>query len=179
MAYYKIKIIEHHNLERDPNYPCIDYKIPGDYGNCLEEEILKENSKFVNCTPPWMTDNEDLWCKGHYKLNPKISTSIYGKFLYSIAISGPKQKHCLIPCKTKLYQVKAIGLKKSIRGTGFQVWIENEVDVIKSLWTMDARIITSNIGGFIGIGKEFLWISILTVSAFSALMLKIRCPCIK
>ena len=61
---YKVQIWEDDKLVDDPVYPCIDYTIQGEYAECIEKEMLRKNSEFLNCTPPWMTENEDLWCKG-------------------------------------------------------------------------------------------------------------------
>ena len=61
---YKVQIWEDDKLVDDPAYPCIDYKIQGEYAECVEKEMLRKNSELLNCTPPWMTENEDLWCKG-------------------------------------------------------------------------------------------------------------------
>ena len=35
---------------------------------------------------------------------------------------------------------------------------EQEVEVTKSSWNIDARTLLSKIGGFIGISKNFLWL---------------------
>ena len=61
---YKVQIWEDDKLVDDPVYPCIDYTIQGEYAECIEKEMLRKNSESLNCTPPWMTENEDLWCKG-------------------------------------------------------------------------------------------------------------------
>ena len=55
---YKVKIKEDVKFEGDPNHPCIDYKIRGQYAKCKEAELIRQNFEFLNCTPPWMTDNE-------------------------------------------------------------------------------------------------------------------------
>ena len=63
---YKVKIMEDLKLEGDPKYPCVDYKMNGEYARCIENEMVRQNSEFLNCTPPWMTDNEDLCCGWNY-----------------------------------------------------------------------------------------------------------------
>ena len=36
----------------------------GEFHECLERDFLKRNYKFLNCSPPWMTETVDLWCRG-------------------------------------------------------------------------------------------------------------------
>merc|ERR1712155_42113 len=60
---YKVNIREEIRLENNPDSPCIDYKRIGEYATCVENEMVRKNSQFMNCTPPWMTENENLWCK--------------------------------------------------------------------------------------------------------------------
>ena len=170
---YKVKILEESNIEGDPKYPCKEYKIMGQYAKCLENEVIKEHSKFINCTPPWMTKNEDLWCKGKYK---RENMRDYGTFLDKIGISEIKLDKCQVPCRVKRYQATEIGLKmKRTNLGGLKIWFENEVDVTKSLWAIDEKTLISNIGGFTGIGKEFLWLIILMLSSFSVLITYFNC----
>ena len=53
-----------------------------------------------------------------------------------------------------------------------QVW--REVDVTKSMWTIDGTTLISKIGGFIGINKNFLWIITLSISSIGVLMTKLK-----
>ena len=77
---YKVEIKEEMHLEDDPNYPCIEYKIEGEYHKCLENEIVSNLFNHINCTPPWMTENQDLWCKGRLKFKSDLSFSEYWKY---------------------------------------------------------------------------------------------------
>ena len=66
---YKIKVLEEIHLEEDPNYPCRKYNHNGEYNQCLEEEYTRQSLEILNCTPPWMTDNQDFWCKQNINLS--------------------------------------------------------------------------------------------------------------
>ena len=57
---YKIKVSQEKHVEGDPKYPCIKYHQHGEYGECLEKEMIKHVKKQLNCTPPWVTDNKVL-----------------------------------------------------------------------------------------------------------------------
>ena len=168
---YKVQIIENNMIEGDPKYECIGYKIKGKYAKCIENEIIRENSKFLNCTPPWMTENETLWCIGKNKLNNN-SRKPYFNFIADIIKSKANQEKCLVPCKRKRYEAREIS-KSAYNGVSklrLRVVFENDVDVIKSSWQMDEITLLSKIGGFIGISKNFLWLIILLISSTSALI---------
>ena len=55
---YKVYLYQEEHLEDNPNFNCKNYLHPGYYHKCLENGIIKEFKKMVNCTPPWATDNE-------------------------------------------------------------------------------------------------------------------------
>ena len=92
---YKIKILEDIKLDDDPNYPCINYGTPGEYSQCLEKEILKQNYKYINCTPPWMTDDQGLWCQGEFYYDSPLARLRYTGFLHLIGISDADPGRCL------------------------------------------------------------------------------------
>ena len=48
---------------------------------------------------------------------------------------------------------------------------EQEVEVTKSSWNIDARTLLSKIGGFIGISKNFLWLILLLMSCNHGLII--------
>ena len=85
------------------------------------------------------------------------------RYLADIGAGLVKTQNCLPPCKEKTYQATEMGLRRKT-SKGLIIWFENEVDITKSSWKVDAVTIISNIGGFIGIGKEFLWLVILLLT---------------
>ena len=60
---YTVRVLKFINQENDPHFPCKDYEYDGEYNQCLEEEYTRQTFELLNCTPPWMTDNQDIWCK--------------------------------------------------------------------------------------------------------------------
>ena len=174
---YKVKILEDNNLEDDPKHGCIYYKIQGEYADCLEREIVRQNLKYLNCTPPWMTDDENLWCKGKYNFKSSQTSMNFLDFVNEISVSEANPGICLVPCKVKRYQVKKIGLQEVSdydEDIGIAIWFEKEVDVSKSILTMDFKTLMSKIGGFIGISKNFLWLLVLSISSFGVLKSHIK-----
>merc|ERR1712079_24243 len=83
---YNVKIIEYQKLEEDPKYRCTDYKLKGDYASCVEKNIIRDNLQFLNCTPPWMSNNEAIWCRGRYAMNTTTLHKYY-VFLKDVSVS--------------------------------------------------------------------------------------------
>ena len=168
---YKVKIMEEQKLANDPNYPCTNYKMKGEYSKCLEDEIVRQNFEFLNCTPPWMTNNEDLHCHGGINFKTSSHAYNYLRFINDISLSEGNPGRCSVPCKTKKYQAKAIGLKVNRNNmTGITITFERDVDITRSSWKIDSRSLISKIGGFIGISKNFLWLIILFISSAGVLL---------
>lgn len=82
---YKIKVLEDIHLENDPNFQCSKYKNNEEYNQCLEDEYVRQSLEIVNCTPPWMTDNQDIWCKHHMNTSTEIRDRLrflLGKYIF-------------------------------------------------------------------------------------------------
>ena len=162
---YKVKIVVDEKLEGDPKYPCIDFKFKGEYAKCIENELIKQNTKFLNCSPPWMTENEDLWCRKHYKMDQKTQHNYFSNFMGAIGTSDADYGKCLIPCKRKRYEAKKIGLLEKNGTRGLIIRFDKDVEITKSSWTIDVKSLLSSVGGTIGLSKELLWLLILTISS--------------
>ena len=162
---YKVKIIEEERLQDDPKYPCIDYNIHGQYATCVENEMIRQNFLFLNCTPPWMTVVEDFWCTGKHKLESKSAGENFFHFMSAVSASEASSGRCLVPCKVKKYNAKEIGKREKINVRGIYVIFEREVAVAKSLWALDGITLLSKIGGFIGISKNLSWLIMLLLSS--------------
>ena len=172
-VHYRIKIVENIKLEGDPNYPCIDYEVEGEYAKCVENGMLKETLKFMNCTPPWMTSNENFWCHGNLTFRTEADCYDYVKFMTKSGfLNDVHLENCSVPCKVKRY--KAIEFRTRDLGwnnkgrKGYKLWFEDDVEVIKSSWQLDELSLLSKIGGFIGTTRSFLWLIILLTSSIGA-----------
>ena len=171
---YQVKISEGENLEGDPTYPCISYNIVGMYAKCVEIEMVQQNSQFLTCTPPWMTSNEDSWCKGGYELTSRSIGLSYVKFLNDIRYSEANSGQCLVPCKVRSYVAKEIGVRAENDTGGLSIRFEKEVDITKSSWTTTLLTLMSKVGGFVGLCKNFLWLTTILISSISVLMSNIK-----
>ena len=162
---YKIQIKEYIHLESNPKFPCKDYLIKGEYANCVDRAIIKENQKYINCTPPWMTNNENLWCKGRREFNSTMTADKYYRSVARIGMPEVKPKECLVPCRVRTFKAFEIGFRKWRNSKGVTMWFENEVKISKTSWQMDKITVLSKIGGYIGISKNFLWVLIVIISS--------------
>ena len=167
--HFKVRIKEEDNMPEDPKYPCIEYRVQGEFSKCFEKEMLEQNSRFLNCTPPWMTDNEDIWCKGKHHLDANHTFGYYLVFLNDIAEGEASPGKCLVPCKVHRFQVEEIGTRQNNK-KGLKIRFEEEVEITKSSLAINTITLLSKIGGFIGINKNFLWLIIFIMSSFRALI---------
>ena len=126
----------------------------------------------MNCTPPWMTNNENIWCGG--KRDNQSNSGPYFSLMRDISVSQAKTGSCLVHCRMKMYQVKEVGLREMQNIRGLIIRFENEVDITKSLWKMDVETLLSEIGGFIGLNKNFLWILTLSLSTMGIICSHIK-----
>ena len=95
---YKVKIKEEIYLEYNPNFLCNNYEVAGEYDACLESEFISRSLELLNCTPPWITDNETLWCHHSLKLDQHLSDR--ANFLFEHVIYGKAEDGmCKSSCK--------------------------------------------------------------------------------
>ena len=113
------------------------------------------------------------WCKGKYQIESYESYSNYLAFLNGISISDMDPGKCLVPCKTRRFQSKEIGIKSG-DNQGLTIDFEKVVEITKSEFQIGTKTLISRIGGFIGISKNFLWLLILSISTFGLLSSKLN-----
>lgn len=170
---YKIEIKEDIHLAENPNYPCIEYNIEGDYHECLENEIVSNWYKNINCTPHWLTDNKDLWCKGKMKFKSSKDITEYWKYTDKVLLSDADPGACLTPCTSKKYLSTEIGLKESEDDEkGVALFIDKEVEITKSELQIGFRTLITRFGGIIGVSKNLLWIVIFGITSIGFLINK-------
>ena len=162
---YVIKVSEEIHLENDPNYPCIDYKSPGEYGECLEQEYLKELFKFGNCTPPWFTKNKNLWCRGKPEFDSEEKEKGYRSFIYKMTQVGKDPpKKCLVPCRRTKYSINNYGHVSDKRVSSVSLAFDRVVEKTLTELQINSRTLITRFGGIIGVGKNLMWIIILGFS---------------
>ena len=57
--------------------------------------MIKKVNKVLNCTPPWLTENQETWCK---KLPPEKLTDEWLEVLREITSMTEVPTGCLEPC---------------------------------------------------------------------------------
>ena len=169
---YIVEIEEEQHLEDDPNYPCIDYQIEGEYHKCLENEHMSKMLHFLNCTPPWMTENKQIWCKPGLQFDMSQISEYLTFVLSDVGLSAADPGKCLTPCTSKRYFSKSLGLKEGEGKNGIEIVIERGVKIIKSEFQIGFKTLITRFGGIIGVSKNLLWIVIFMFSSFGFLFHK-------
>ena len=97
-SFFNLKIHETVYPENSEEYLCKHYKSVDGYGDCLSDVYLSQSLEVLNCTAPWLTAKEDLWCRKYLELSDEVSDR-FGAFLASVVDDRNEQKHkCLPPC---------------------------------------------------------------------------------
>ena len=81
---YSIKIFQEINLPNSPNFECVEYKRADDYDQCLKTRIVSDTLAMVNCTPPWLTEDEALWCQDEHWFSSTESMKQFSDHLISL-----------------------------------------------------------------------------------------------
>ena len=99
---YRLKMFEEIHLEDDPKFPCRKYQLAGEYDQCLEAEYVRQSQALLSCSPPWLTDSQELWCPPN--LNISHHTADLMELLFDSIIDGKAPVgQCLVPCITTWY----------------------------------------------------------------------------
>ena len=69
---------------------------------CLEESFIRQSLGLLNCTPPWMTENENLWCQNVMNLTRDQESEVE-ILLSNIINERGKEGKCFPSCKTAWY----------------------------------------------------------------------------
>ena len=77
---YIVKLNEDIQLEDDPKTNCKNYKEKRGYAKCLNEEYLKQSLSALNCTPPYITDKSEFWCREKLNLSSYEAKSFLWQF---------------------------------------------------------------------------------------------------
>ena len=106
---FNIRIYEHLRLDDDPKIQCKNYMKPKDYAEvvwsicnvlqyfhfqCLDEDFKDQVMNALNCSPPYITDKKDLWCKESMNMSLDAES-----LLIQINNGKMQSKTCLPPCK--------------------------------------------------------------------------------
>ena len=93
---YKVKVSQKVQLEGDPNYECKHYEVE-EYQRCVVAEHVRLFLALFSCTPPWVTEEERLWCRGNLNLTaPEVAD--YNSLSVDINKGVAATQKCPPPC---------------------------------------------------------------------------------
>ena len=171
---YQMKVLQEVHYEDEPKYPCKNYQNIGEYDQCLEDDLLNELHKIVNVTPPWLTDNSELWWKRNISFESQEIRAEYYLVFEKVNFLSYYTKKCLVPCKRNKFELKHIGMLESGNNSGFAVWLDRFVSRTTSEPQISPMTLITRLGGIIGVGKNLLWIIILLFSSITFFTRKCR-----
>ena len=165
---YKLKMHRETNLESDPQSNCLDYTESGEYDRCLEAEIINKMQSFVNCTPPWMTDNENLWCGQEHASEVKnINPDHFLGFMNDIFSGQVDHGKCSVPCRKYSYYSTGLGSMKSNVLTGVTIYFDKIIDDTITEFKVDSVTLLTRFGGILGLTRNLLWLVLLVMTIAS------------
>ena len=162
---YKLKIRREISMESDPNSDCLDYHEAGDYDKCLEAEMIKQMRHFVNCTPPWMTENENLWCRqGDAPGLRSIDPRHYLGFMNDMISGQVDHGKCSAPCKKYSFYSTGLGFVENLNYSGVTIFFDKIIDDTIFEYKIDSLTLLTRFGGIIGLTRNLLWVVLLFIT---------------
>ena len=171
---YQMKVFQTVHYEEEPKYPCKDYQNIGEYDKCLEDDLLDELHKIANITPPWLTDNSDLWWRENITFKSGEIRAKYYLLFEKVNFLSYYTKKCLVPCRRNTFELKHNGMLESANNSGFAVWLDRFVSRTTSEPQISPMTLITRLGGIIGVGKNLLWIIVLLFSSITFITRKCR-----
>ena len=163
---YRAKVYEDVDLENDPQSKCRNYEEGNSFHQCLEIEYQDQVMDALGCSPPYITQNSDLWCTKD-QLSGKTCDSEeieeFNSIILGLWKGYIKKGPCHIPCHTTSFRVVKSGENSIAIGKefGVNILLDKSVTVTESHFSINLLTLLTRIGGAIGVGKEGLWIVIL------------------
>ena len=69
---------------------------------CLDKEYLQQTKAILNCTPPYVTNDKQYWCKENLNLKYKGKNEVVS-YIWKFINKLIKADSCPIPCKSTRY----------------------------------------------------------------------------
>ena len=129
---------------------------------------MKVSVDKIGCAPSWLTKNASLWCKEN-ELAEKLKTYDdllqWTDFVGDVSF-GLKKSGCPVPCKkSKFYSTNGGFSGKNVFGQkGVFIMFDRTVEKTISEFQRSPRTMLTRFGGLIGLGKNMLWVMILSVT---------------
>ena len=86
---------------------------------------------------------------------------------------------CPKPCNRMKFDSRMTGDDPFEKVFGLFVEVEEKIEVLESIFTINEVTLVTRIGGIIGVGKEFIWLILFSISYFIAFHKFIIAQCIR
>ena len=104
----------------------------------------------VNCTPPWLTEDEALWCQDEHWFSSTESMKQFSDHL--ISLNFKPVRYCPPPCKYSRFEINNRGFTMGDRVITYLTFD----DVIEKTYVerqIGPLTFISRVGGFIGMAR--------------------------
>ena len=130
--------------------------------------MIKQMSYFVNCTPPWMTDNENLWCgKEEAQGLKSIDPRHYLGFMNDMISGQVDHGKCSDPCKKYSFYSTGLGFVENLNYSGVTIFFDKIIDDTVFEYKIDPLTLLTRFGGIIGLTRNLLWVVLLFMTIAS------------
>ena len=142
---------------------------------CLDDELISQALKIMNCSPPYLTNKKQFWCNEDIERTDSVL-----RFLWKLGGGILDDGKCFPPCQktkyerifspnfsvykthiNKRYEIIERGFDGNSETYGMKIYFINDVQVTRSHLTIEPLTLMSRIGGIIGVGQALAWIILL------------------
>ena len=159
---YETRISKSEHIEADPLFDCAVYTKQNSYQNCIQDEIEKIFLMELGCQPLYLSTNENDQCNKKFNVSKHRSKEIFSLF-WGLTYKGMKLR-CKPTCTKIKYTTKYLGgYPYSFRR--LDIIFDENVDIVRSRFSIDVYTLLTKSGGFIGVGRSLLWILVSLLGA--------------
>ena len=167
---FKIQVYKTVHEETDRSLECTNYKKNFTYEDCVYDEFTKEIRKNLQCSPPWLADENSTMCEGILNISEEVV--IRCKMLMDSVIRRAKISGCKRDCEMigykSSYAFEAEDDGDNQEGILYSIRLEFEetMTVTSSVFSIGGLTFLTRIGGNIGFGRTVFWLFMATLALF-------------
>ena len=127
--------------------------------------MIQQMNSFVNCTPPWMTENENLWCRQEHAQGLRdIDPRHYLGFMNDMISGQVDYGKCSAPCRKYSFYSTGLGFMENLAFSGVSIFFDKIIDDTIYGYKIDLLTLLTRFGGIIGLTRNLLWIVLLFIT---------------
>ena len=152
---YQTKISKSEHVQGDPLFDCALYNKHDSYDKCIRKDLERLFEKELGCQPPYLSENISTICDKKFNVSENRSSEIFNIFLN--LYYADKKFRCKPPCTKLKYTTRDKGVWPD-QALAFDITFDKTIETTLSRFNIDWKTLLTKLGGFIGIGRSFLWV---------------------